>query len=554
MAAARRARARRRRSRGRDSLSRAEQWIVREVDGLLSTQPSAAVAVLVGGEPAALAHSLAIGFPRATVTSFPVASTSPSLHAKLAAAGPFRAIVVTAEVASECADLAALYRSVLFHLMPRGRLLFVEFHPGRGEPGGLWPLMHRLIRLREADAVEPVDADDRALAVATKSVVINGTSLAVANGTACLAKLRENEVDYVLSYRGRRAGAVLDRIEPEVFQRRGLICDHGAESRRRELKPMVVPRLSLRQYDSAYCVPRQITLLGNLLLPDTYRHHLRSRLVTSGTREISPLFAQVAMDIGKARDVEGSVFQWDSEWSGHFGHLMTEQLSRLWGWRNAKSRYPDLRVVLYKKHATDQPSPWERGLLGAAGIDADEAVVIAGPIHAERVIAATPMFSMPYYISPQITAIWDEVGKGAQLAAGPHPTPSRIFVSRRRQNRWCNNRDDVERTFAQAGFTVVFPEDLPFADQVAVFRNAELVAGFAGSAMFTLGLCDTPKRVLLLSSEHYIPHNECMISAVRGHQLDIFWSVPDRWEVNASFSFDFDREGRHLRRVLAELI
>jgi hypothetical protein len=44
-----------------------------------------------------------------------------------------------------------------------------------------------------------------------------------------------------------------------------------------------------------------------------------------------------------------------------------------------------------------------------------------------------------------------------------------------------------------------------------------------------------------------------MITAVRGHELDVFWSVPDGAEVNRAFKFDFDREGRHLHRVLAEL-
>jgi hypothetical protein len=552
VAVVRRQRARQRRGASWEQLSAAEKSIVRDADDVLAARPSAALAVLVGENPTPLASALAAGYPRATITSIPVASESPSLHVRLAAAGPFRAIVVATDVGPAGEDLAALYRSVLFHLVPGGRLLMTDFHPGRPAPEGLWPTLHRLVALREGGALSPVDADERALAAATKRIVVNGTRLAVTNGTASLAKLRENEVDFVLRHRGGRDGQVLEHIEAESFERRGVIRDHREGTRQREAETMAVPRLSLRQYPSAYCVPRQITVSGNLLLPDTYRHHLWGRLATSGTTEISPLFAQVQMDLRKARDVDGSVFQWDSEWSGHFGHLMTEQLSRLWAWRSAKERFPDLRPVLYKKRESDEIATWERGLLESAGINANEAMVIAGPIRAERVIAATPMYSMPSYVSPRIAEVWDDVGRRAQVLAGCSTSPSRIFVSRRRKGRWCHNRDDLEGTFVEAGFTVVFPEDLPFVEQAVLFRNAEIVAGYAGSAMFTLALCD-PKRVLLVCSEGYIPHNEFMITAVRGHELDVFWSVPDGAEVNRAFKFDFDREGRHLHRVLAEL-
>jgi capsular polysaccharide biosynthesis protein len=553
LAAVRRQLARRRRASSTGRLTADEQWLVDQVDVLLAPQPKAAVAVLVGAEPSPVADAVATGHPHAAVTTVSLTATDPSLHVRLAAFGPFHAIVVPPETDKEIVDLAALYRAVLFHLVSGGRLLVADVHPGRPAPEGLWPLLQRLVALREPDEVPSTNPDERALAAATKRVMVTGRRLAVTNGTAGLAKLREDEVDFVLRERGGRDGFALEQIEAETFEHRSVIRDHAAETQLREPKYMAVPRLSLRQYNSAYCVPRQITVSGNLLLPDTYRHHLEPRLRTSGTTELSPLFARVDLDLGRARDVCGSVFQWDSEWSGHFGHLITEQLSRLWAWHTAKARFPDLRPVLYKKRWSDEIAPWERGMLEAAGIDSNDAMVIAGPIRAERVIAATPMFSMPHYVSPRIAGIWDRVGQGAQAIAGLAATPSRIFVSRRRPGRWCHNHEDVERTFIDAGFTVVYPEDLPFAEQATFFRNAEVVAGFAGSAMFTLSLCDLPKRVLLVCSEGYIPHNEYMIAAVRGHELDIFWSVPDGWEINRNFTFDFAREGRHLRRVLAGL-
>jgi len=526
--------------------------MLREADVVLSRAPSSAVVVLEGDKPCMVAAALVAGHPSARVTSLPVSPPSPSLHSRLAARGPLGLIVVTTDACHQAADLAKIYREVLLQLAPGGSLLMADVDTER-PPGAVVPLIDCLTAVREADELAPADADEAVLAAATRRAVINGTGLTAVNETAALAKLREDEVDFVLSHRGARAGEVLAQIAPETFVPSGANWDYAAEVKQRDPKPIHVPQLSLRQYNAAYCLPRQVTVSGNLLLPDTYRHRPEKRLKNKGTTELSPLFAQVQSNLDKATTVEGSVFQFDSEWSGHFGHLMTEQLSRLWAWRQAKSLFPDVRPVIHRNRPTDTVAPWERGLLEAAGIDAGEVLLITGAIRADRVIAATPMFSQPYYVSPQIEGIWNEVGQGAQTIAGDAATPSRIFVSRRRPARWCHNRDEVEETFAKAGFTVVYPEDLPFAQQTALFRNAELIAGFAGSAMFTLNMCDVAKRVLLVCSQGYIPHNEYLIAAARGHRLDIFWSVPDTPKVNEKFAFDFDREGRHLRRVLNDL-
>jgi hypothetical protein len=51
--------------------------------------------------------------------------------------------------------------------------------------------------------------------------------------------------------------------------------------------------------------------------------------------------------------------------------------------------------------------------------------------------------------------------------------------------------------------------------QVAMFRHARIIAGFAGSAMFTLCFCEA-KRVIMIWPETYASRNELLIcSAIR---------------------------------------
>jgi capsular polysaccharide biosynthesis protein len=116
--------------------------------------------------------------------------------------------------------------------------------------------------------------------------------------------------------------------------------------------------------------------------------------------------------------------------------------------------------------------------------------------------------------------------------------------------------------FARHGFEIVYPEDYTVPEQAAMFRHAEVVAGFAGSALFTLSFCETAKPVIMISSESYTARNEYMIASVLGHEIDLFWCEADRkqptsgWDGKAfasGFTFDFERDGDDLEKKLSDL-
>jgi capsular polysaccharide biosynthesis protein len=169
------------------------------------------------------------------------------------------------------------------------------------------------------------------------------------------------------------------------------------------------------------------------------------------------------------------------------------------------------------------------------------------------------MWVLPTHVHPDVRDLWRDLGERIAAKASPADHPRRIFCSRRRSRRSCHNLAEVEELFRQHGFTVVYPEDLAFVDQVEMFRQAEVVAGFAGSAMFTSLFCPTPRHLIVLGPTSYPSRNEYMICAAVGHRLDHVWSEPDPQEAAgdlpqyAGFRFDFDREGSFLRQILAEL-
>jgi capsular polysaccharide biosynthesis protein len=150
------------------------------------------------------------------------------------------------------------------------------------------------------------------------------------------------------------------------------------------------------------------------------------------------------------------------------------------------------------------------------------------------------------------------------MAVTPAEPARRLFVSRSGgfANRACRNQTDVEQYFAAQGFSVFYPEQHTLAEQAGIFGQAEVIAGFAGSAMFNLMFCERLRAMLLLTHEGYDARNEYLIGSVVGADLHYFWSTPDvahpegGWSqagFDSAWAFDFGRNQADLDALLAQL-
>jgi len=257
--------------------------------------------------------------------------------------------------------------------------------------------------------------------------------------------------------------------------------------------------------------------------------------------------------------LEGSYFYLDSEWPRHFGHSMTEQLSRTWAWEVAKKRYPDLKVLLPRPAGKPTLADFELALYSAAGVSVEDIVTVTGPVQVQTLLAATPMFSLPHFVHSDIEEVWRRTSSVLRGGISVTGLPQRIFCSRRSNyKRRCHNAARVEELFSAYGFQIVYPEDEPLGRQAAIFDHAITLAGFAGSAMFNLSFCRTPKRVIIISSESYSARNEHMIASVLGHELNIIYGDADLHHEHgfqpraaaSGFTFNEERDGAWLRQLL----
>lgn len=316
--------------------------------------------------------------------------------------------------------------------------------------------------------------------------------------------------------------------------------------------PIGPVELSVREYRDIVVDTQQLVMTDRVAVADSFRHHRRDLLTNRSLVDVAARFGvprrPVEADLPLLR---GTYLHLDNEIRGHFGHLLTESLSRVWTWPVALDLDADAKVLLGATRKRPEVAEWEYGFYEACGIPRDRIVTIAGQVRVERLIAGTPMFSMPEYVHPGIVDIWDEVGDRLAAQAKGRDWPRRFFVARKSRRRTCTNAEVVERIFAERGYAIVYPEDYPLGDQVALFRQAEVIGGWCGSGTFHLALVPDHKHLIRVGSVSYQPRNELLIGAVRGHRTDdVTCSDVEDGSNGAAFSFNVIREGPYLTGVL----
>jgi capsular polysaccharide biosynthesis protein len=301
------------------------------------------------------------------------------------------------------------------------------------------------------------------------------------------------------------------------------------------------------------------------ILPDSFRWYFSPGGGSPRLDSVTSNLARIPPRDSPRRTLSGDFYNLDCLFDGHFGHLTTEVVSRLWGWDEAKRENPDLKAFFHVRPKRNNNPVLERALFTAYGISESDLVWVEGPVRVRSLVSATPMWQdqSPHFAHPEITDVWQRLTAGLLKDSAP-ASHERIFVSRGEKlssRRHCRNQAEVEQFFADRGFHVFYPEQLSLTDQVALFAGARVVAGFSGSAMFNLMHSSRLEAMIVLGQNAYLARNEQLFASVLGGELHYFWAAADvpppaagmrtLKSVRSSWEFDFAEQGADLERVIA---
>lgn len=203
------------------------------------------------------------------------------------------------------------------------------------------------------------------------------------------------------------------------------------------------------------------------------------------------------------RSVEGQAALMKQTWDANYGHWIVDTLPRishyLSGFDFAGSR------VLVNGSTSPGIQLMQAESLELFGVSAEQLLPIDWQTTlVENLIYATPSSIPPLIKSPRSIEILSTLADRLDGASVERfASWDRIYLTRNSYPRRRLINEDILLPFVeQAGYRVVVPESLSFADQVALFSRATHVVGNMGAAFSNLAFSPPGVRVLVLATQH----------------------------------------------------
>ncbi len=238
------------------------------------------------------------------------------------------------------------------------------------------------------------------------------------------------------------------------------------------LPPVNVPALCA--IGEAWWFPRHGGLIGtdgalyNATIGEA-RHGSQDLSALPGVLDNAARFAPPA----SAPELEGgAVFlPWGATFN--YGHFVIDALPSLLALEQAG-------LLAGVPALTPKLTAWQRDLLAMAFPDVEVREVDAPVVRLKRATFSTSMDHFLHHPNGLVADVAARVLERAPKGQGA----KRVYLSRRGQSmRVMVGEAAFERTLAERGFTIVRPETLSAAEQVALVRDAEVLVGASGAAL-----------------------------------------------------------------------
>ena len=161
-----------------------------------------------------------------------------------------------------------------------------------------------------------------------------------------------------------------------------------------------------------------------------------------------------------------------------FGHYLLEHWNRAYAFLDEK--YRNAKFVLVDDGQTDAVPDFVTGLARLLGMPAENLIILNKSAKFENVYVPEQGFRMYEYSSKEFGEIY---AKTAENVKGSKSF-DKIYVSRAAlKSRKTYGEEKVQSIFEKNGYHIVYPEQLPLEEQIALMKNCKSLAGCAGTAL-----------------------------------------------------------------------
>lgn len=220
-----------------------------------------------------------------------------------------------------------------------------------------------------------------------------------------------------------------------------------------------------------------------------------------------------------AEDVRDSAL-FLGNFGGHYGHFITDHTARLW----AHFSQPDALKRFYLPMAGAQDAgmlPHVAALAAAVGLAPHDLRTQRRARRFRHIIVPEPAFQNGHRIFHGADRA--HLATAERLIAQGRRFDAPVYLSRRRLSGGIHDvagEDKIEALFEARGFTVLHPETMALADQIALFNSAPMIAGTVGSAFHTamFSLPDWRGTLLVLAGDEPVNIRFALQTAIKSYE------------------------------------
>ncbi|MCP1659291.1 glycosyltransferase family 61 protein [Neisseria perflava] len=184
----------------------------------------------------------------------------------------------------------------------------------------------------------------------------------------------------------------------------------------------------------------------------------------------------------------------DVIWGGiaysHFGHFITDTFARLW-WVIRNQAF-DKKIIFVKNRAFNHENfmPFFRMM----GINPDNIVFLDKPTRFKSITIPDQSFYFFSNYHREFTVPYEAIRQSVQPAEH-----KKIYLSRTRLARQdCVNEEYFENFYRERGYTIVYPEQLSLAEQIALISGADEVVCTLGTLSHLALFAKSQTRFVIL--------------------------------------------------------
>lgn len=244
--------------------------------------------------------------------------------------------------------------------------------------------------------------------------------------------------------------------------------------------------------------------------------------------------------------------------SVHYGHFITETLSTFWVFEKLPATEFD--YFLFSSFVFGGKIPdYALKCFSAFGIDPEKVVLMGDQAVAfDELVVPERLLRLNHSADPALRWVYRTISSRSSAVG---ESCERIYLSRRnlsRRNltRVIANEVIVEKLFRQAGFRVIYPEELPFDIQLGLYDRAMIMAGPSGSALHNSLFMQAGAKLIELGDPRYGGERaptQMLCDTISGVNTTLIPFVGKLREEEKSMTINIGELRESLIRVLKEM-